>query len=166
MLYSILHGSTPLSFNNHFQFNQLPTWSHLLTLTARTSTINAYRYSFYINTPFFWNSIPYDIFSLTSVNAFKSKTLWIFVSYVANCFCISVFVVMFLYFCFVFCACCNFVYWGPPCSYRLLAFCVPCHLTKLIIILTIIIVWWRPPHLQPQRQGRASINPEGNPRIS
>ena len=41
MLYSILHGLTPLSFNNHFQFNQLPTRSHLLTLTARTSTINA-----------------------------------------------------------------------------------------------------------------------------
>jgi len=71
MLYSILHGLTPLSFNNHFQFNQLPTWSHLLTLTARTSTINAYRYSFYINTPFFWNSTPYDILSLTSVNVFK-----------------------------------------------------------------------------------------------
>ena len=49
------------------------TRSHPLTLTTRTSTINAYEYSFFTNVAFIWNKIPYDILSITSPIAFKLR---------------------------------------------------------------------------------------------
>jgi len=73
MLYSILHGLSPISFNEHFQFNSFPTRSHPLTLMIKNSTINVCRYSFFINTPFIWNQIPYGILSKLSSLAFRQQ---------------------------------------------------------------------------------------------
>ena len=72
MVYSILKGA-PIVFLKYFQFNSLPTRSHLLTLVLPSSTINAFRYSFFVAAPFTWNSIPHDILSEPNRNIFKSK---------------------------------------------------------------------------------------------
>ena len=63
MLHSIMNNQTPINFYHHFDFNTNPTRSHPLTLKSRSSSINAFRYSFFVNTPFEWNSIPYEILS-------------------------------------------------------------------------------------------------------
>jgi len=60
--HSIMHKY----FCYHFDFNTNVTQSHPLTLQTQSSSINALRYSFYMNTPFVWNSIPYKILSLPS----------------------------------------------------------------------------------------------------
>ena len=73
MLYSILHNLTPITFTRHFELNTLPTRSHPSTLISKASTINAYRYSFFVDTPFLWNRIPYDIISTSSAMSFKLK---------------------------------------------------------------------------------------------
>lgn len=73
MLHSIIHKMSPIDFDTHFELNQLSTRSHPLTLIPRTSTINAYRYSFFVNIAFMWNKIPYDILSIVSPIVFKSR---------------------------------------------------------------------------------------------
>ena len=72
MVYSILHKQTPIIFSHHFGFNTNSTRSHPLALKIRSSSINAFRYSFYVNAPFVWNSIPYEILSLSSNSLFRS----------------------------------------------------------------------------------------------
>ena len=72
MVYSILKGA-PIDFSKHFQFNNLSTRTHPLTLALTSSTINAFRYSFFVATPFLWNSIPHWILSEPSKYLFKSK---------------------------------------------------------------------------------------------
>ena len=61
MIHSILHKLTPINLTSHFKFYTLDT--HSLTLQTLHSTINAFRYSFYVNAPFVWNQIPYDVLS-------------------------------------------------------------------------------------------------------
>ena len=73
MVYSILHKQTPIIFSHHFGFNTNSTRSHPLALKIRSSSINAFRYSFYVNAPFVWNSIPYEILSLSSNSLFRSR---------------------------------------------------------------------------------------------
>ena len=72
MVYSILKEA-PIVFSKYFQFNSLPTRSHPLTLVLPSSTINAFRYSFFVAAPFTWNSIPHDILPEPNRNIFKSK---------------------------------------------------------------------------------------------
>ena len=50
-----------IPFNSHFKFSSTNTRSHSLSLTTSSSTINAYRFSFFINSPFLWNSEPVEI---------------------------------------------------------------------------------------------------------
>ena len=61
MVHSIMHKQTPINSCHYFNLNINTTRSHPLTLRTRSSSINAFRYSFYMNTPFVWNSIPYEI---------------------------------------------------------------------------------------------------------
>ena len=63
MVHSIMHKQTPINSCHHFNLNTNSTRSHPLTLQTRCSFIYAaaFRYSFYVNTPFVWNSIPYEI---------------------------------------------------------------------------------------------------------
>ena len=53
---------SPINPTSQLKFNTLDT--HSLTLQTLHSTINAFRYSFYVNAPFVWNEIPYDVLSL------------------------------------------------------------------------------------------------------
>ena len=62
ILYSILCGFSPISFNQRFQINSFPTRSHPLMLMVNNSTINAYRYilcehSFPLESDTIWNLV-------------------------------------------------------------------------------------------------------------
>jgi len=71
--FKIIHNLDCLNFDDYLCFNQSPTRSHSLTLRCTRSRINSFRYSFFVNIPFLWNTIPYDIVNSTSYAAFKYK---------------------------------------------------------------------------------------------
>jgi len=68
----ILHQRISISFNEHFQFSYTNMRSHPLSLCIPSTTINPYHHSFFVNTPFVWNSIPQHILQLSSRPAFHS----------------------------------------------------------------------------------------------
>ena len=72
MVHSITHKQTPINSCHRFDLNTNSTRSHPLTLQTRSTSIYAFRYSLYVNTPFVWNSIPYEILSLPS-HLFRSR---------------------------------------------------------------------------------------------
>ena len=72
-LYSIYHKRTAINFSTYFHFNTLATRSHALTLNLASSTINAFRHSFFVTTPFLWNSIPFEILSQRTAGSFKTR---------------------------------------------------------------------------------------------
>ena len=72
-LYSILHQATAIDFSSYFHFNNLPTRSHPLTLNLVSSSINAFRHSFFVASPLLWNSVPPDILSQPAAPIFKQK---------------------------------------------------------------------------------------------
>ena len=72
-LYSIYHKRTAINFSRYFHFNTLATRSHALTLNLASSTINAFRHSFFVTTPFLWNSIPFEILSQRTAGSFKTR---------------------------------------------------------------------------------------------
>ena len=71
--FKIIHNLDCLNFDDYLCFNRSPTRSHSLTLRCTRSRINSFRYSFFVNIPFLWNTIPYDIVNSTSYAAFKYK---------------------------------------------------------------------------------------------
>ena len=72
-IYCILHKTTAIDFSSYFRFNTLPTRSHSLTLNLLSSTINAFRHSFFVASPLLWNSIPFDILSQPAAPTFKYR---------------------------------------------------------------------------------------------
>ena len=69
--FKIIHNLDCLNFNDYLCFNQSSTRSHSLTLRCTRSRINSFRYFFFVNIPFLWNTISYDIVNSTSYAAFK-----------------------------------------------------------------------------------------------
>ena len=66
-MYDILHGRyDSLKLSDYCKFNTSCTRAHSMTLVPPQSTINSYRFSFFVNTPFLWNTVPYDIVSLSA----------------------------------------------------------------------------------------------------
>ena len=63
MLYTIYNNLTPIKFSEYYRLNVLSTRSHALTIYPLPSSINSYRYSFFVNSVFLWNLIPYDVLS-------------------------------------------------------------------------------------------------------
>ena len=63
MLYTIYNNLTPIKFSEYYRLNVLSTRSHALTIYPLPSSINSYRYSFFVNSVFLWNRIPYDVLS-------------------------------------------------------------------------------------------------------
>ena len=50
-VHDILHKKVSIPFDSHFKFRDNHTRSHPLSLVTSSSSINAYRYSFFINYP-------------------------------------------------------------------------------------------------------------------
>ena len=67
-VHDILHNRHCVSFSDHFQLSKVRP----LNIRPASSTINSYRYSFFINSPFLWNAIPYSILKVTQSNLFRS----------------------------------------------------------------------------------------------
>jgi len=72
MLYTILHELAPIRFADFFQLNDLSTRSHPLTIRCLPSSINAFRHSFFVNSIFIWNLIPFDVLA-TPVKYFRLR---------------------------------------------------------------------------------------------
>ena len=87
LLYAILYNFTLINFSDYFQLNDSPTHSHPLTILPLLSSINAFCYSFFVNSVFLWNSITFDVLS-ASLDCFKhnfcfdSNVLCFFLVYV------------------------------------------------------------------------------------
>ena len=73
MIHDILHGHIALSFNEFFSFSPTCTRTHSLTIYCKQSTINSYRYSFFVNSIFLWNKVPECILCLPKRNSFKRQ---------------------------------------------------------------------------------------------
>ena len=72
IIYDILHHHISLKFSNYFTFSSAAsTRSHSLSILCKQSSINSYHYSFFVNSVFWWNSIPFDILSTTRRTTFR-----------------------------------------------------------------------------------------------
>ena len=71
--FKVIHNLDCLDFHEYLSFNESRTRSHRLSLRPTGSRINSFRYSFFINIPFLWNTLPVDILDATSLSTFKSK---------------------------------------------------------------------------------------------
>ena len=72
IIYDILHHHISLKFSDYFTFSSAAsTRSHSLSILCKQSSINSYRYSFFVNSVFWWNSIPFDILSTTRRTTFR-----------------------------------------------------------------------------------------------
>ena len=58
--FKIINNLDCIRFDDYLRFNKSSTRSHRFTLCCTRSRINAFRYSFFINIPFLWNTIPFD----------------------------------------------------------------------------------------------------------
>jgi len=92
----IIHKKISIRFDSHFKFRDNHTRSHPLSLVASSSSINAYWYSFFINSPFLWTSIPIEILQITKFVPFRLALRRFFVSLIT----VYIFV-----FCICFCSC-------------------------------------------------------------
>ena len=71
-LYDIFHQLISLSFDDYFTLSSTATRSHSFSLLCKQSSINSFRYSFFVNSIFFWNNIPYSILSISRRVSFKN----------------------------------------------------------------------------------------------
>ena len=62
MLYDILNKRTSLVYHNYSHKNSFNR-AHELSIVPLQSSINCFRYSFFVNTAFLWNKVPFHILS-------------------------------------------------------------------------------------------------------
>ena len=92
MLYDILNKRSSLVYYNYFHKNTNFTGAHELSIVPLQSSINCYQYSFFVNTAFLWNKVPFDILSMKSVVPFRVHSIVLFAhNYSNNCTCIVFF---------------------------------------------------------------------------
>ena len=71
-LFDLLHQRYTLSFNSYCSFKSITYLrAHTLSLQTVNSSINSYRYSYFVNIPFLWNTLPADVVSLPTANQFR-----------------------------------------------------------------------------------------------
>ena len=67
-----LHHRNSTPFSEHFQLSQVSTRSHPLSIQLDTSSINSFHYSVFVNSPFWWNTIPHAILQIKKSNLFRA----------------------------------------------------------------------------------------------
>ena len=87
MVHDMLHGHVALKF---FSFTSTCTRTHSLTIYCKQSTINSYKYSFFVNSIFLWNKVPECILGLLKCNSLTHFLFNLLVYLCACCFCILV----------------------------------------------------------------------------
>ena len=63
LLHDIMHNRYFVKFSEFCTFVSSCTRRHSLAIVPSRSTINAFRYSFFVNVPFIWNTMPHNILS-------------------------------------------------------------------------------------------------------
>ena len=79
-VYDILHQRIALKFSDYFSFTSSCTRSHSLSIHCKSSSVNSYRYSFFVNSIFLWNRIQESILHSPKRNQFKHR-LYLFFDY-------------------------------------------------------------------------------------
>ena len=72
-VHDIVHQHSCIDFNRYFTVLSTCTRSHCLSLFYRQASINAFRYSFFVNSIFLWNCVSYSILSIHDRVSFKSR---------------------------------------------------------------------------------------------
>ena len=72
-LHDIPHERIALKFSDFFTYSSSCTRSHPFTLYCKSSTVNSFRYSFFINSVFLWNKICTSIASISDRVIFKNQ---------------------------------------------------------------------------------------------
>ena len=68
---NMLHHNISLDFSSFFTLSSSPTRSHSLSILCKHSSIDSHRYSFFTNSIYFWNRIPFSILSVPRRSTFK-----------------------------------------------------------------------------------------------
>ena len=90
MMYDILHGQyDSLKLSDYCKFNTSCTRAHSMILVPPQSTINSYRFSFFVNTAFLWNTVPYDSYSISQCTKVSTSAIPSFLSCLIFLFVIS-----------------------------------------------------------------------------
>ena len=71
-LHDIFNNYSTIPFKEHFSMSNRHSCSNTFLIDTSISTINPYRYSFFINAPFLWNSIPARILQICQTKLFRS----------------------------------------------------------------------------------------------
>ena len=71
-LHSIFNNCSAIPFKEHFSMTNRHSCSNAFLIDTSISTINPYRYSFFINSPFLWNSVPARILQISHAKLFRS----------------------------------------------------------------------------------------------
>ena len=82
--------------------------------TSISGTINSYWFSFFINSPFLWNDVPFNIIQITDPKLFRvALRRFLFKLNVALYLsAIVLFYLLFLYLCIVLVSCTVLSFWG------------------------------------------------------
>ena len=70
-LHDIFNNYSIIPFKEHFSMSNRHSCSNTFLIDTSISTINPYRYSFFINAPFLWNSIPARILQICHTKPFR-----------------------------------------------------------------------------------------------
>ena len=62
----MLHKRNCFLLDDYFKLNSSATQSHALCIQPITSTINSYHYSFFVNSVFLWNCVPFIVLSIVN----------------------------------------------------------------------------------------------------
>ena len=71
-LHSIFNNYSAISFKEYFSMTNRHSCSNAFLIDTPISTINPFRYSFFINSPFLWNSVPARILQISHTKLFRS----------------------------------------------------------------------------------------------
>ena len=72
-IYDIYHCHIFLPFSSSFSFTNSCTRSHFFSLQCKQSSINSYKFSFFVSGIFLRNSVPHDILSLPHRSHFRRE---------------------------------------------------------------------------------------------
>ena len=127
-VHKILHHQSAISSR---YFSAVNRHSNPSAIDTSIPTINAYQFSFFINSPFLWNNVPYNILQITDPKLFcVALRCFLFKLNVAlYLFAIVLFYLLLLYLCIVLVSCTVLSFGEHVC--RLTLLCNPYHLTKI-----------------------------------
>ena len=73
-VYKTVNRLDCIKFSDYFSYSTRSVRNcHSLQLSYTSSRINAFRYSFFVNSPFLWNKLPSSVVCSTSLPSFKHQ---------------------------------------------------------------------------------------------